>query len=185
MARYRHWENRGDGGDTVFVTTTCLDFCHAFRREEMRTRMARRLLDDHVHYGAVLHAYAVMPHHVHFATTLPAERDVSWLVQRIKTNSAKEMLPLLTAEEMAGFDQQRGLGGRSFWMRSFRGLRVMSDETLHQKIWYTHQNPVRAGYVEAADAYPWSSAAVWQGRRSYDEAMRCVAAECLDRLPTL
>jgi REP element-mobilizing transposase RayT len=101
----------------VFVTATCLDFCHAFRRAEMRTRMARRLVSDHLHYGAELHAYVVMPHHVHFVTRVPAERDISWFVQRVKTNSAKELLPLLTPEELAGFDEQRGLDGRSFWMR--------------------------------------------------------------------
>jgi REP element-mobilizing transposase RayT len=167
------------------VTTTCLDFCHAFARSEMRTRMARSLLDDCVHYGVPLHAYVVMSHHVHFVATLPPDRDVAWVVQRIKSNAAKALLPRLTPAELAGFDQQRGLDGRTFWMRSFRGLPLLTEAMFHQKVWYTHQNPVRAGYVPDAEAYPWSSAAVYYARYEEDESYRCVAAECLDRLPRL
>lgn len=148
--------------------------------------MARRLVSDHLHYGAELHAYVVMPHHVHFVTRVPAERDISWFVQRVKTNSAKELLPLLTPEELAGFDEQRELDGRSFWMRSFRGIQVMSEAMFHQKVWYTHQNPVRAGYSEAAEGYPWSSAAVYAGLPiGLEAAERCLAAECLASLPSV
>ena len=151
----------------------------------MRTRMARSLLSDCLYYGATLHAYVVMPHHVHFVATLPEDRDDSWFVQRIKTNSAKALMPLLLDEERAGFAEQEGLNLRSFWMRSFRGLPLLSEGIFHQKVYYTHQNPVRAGYAETFEAYPWSSAAVYGERLTEREAFRCVAEDCLARPPVL
>jgi REP element-mobilizing transposase RayT len=167
----------------VFVTTTCLDFVHAFRREEMRTRLARRLASDHEFYGAVLHAYVVMPHHTHFVSQLPEGRDVGWFLQRIKANSAKELLPYLTPEESQGFDMQRGLDKRTFWQRSFRSVVVLDEPMFHQKVWYVHQNPVRAGYVAEAEEYAWSSAAIY-GTRLYLDPTG-LAAEVLRTLPPL
>ena len=41
VGSYKHYKNLGQGGDDVFVTTTCLDFALLFQRIEMRTRMAR------------------------------------------------------------------------------------------------------------------------------------------------
>jgi len=43
VARYRHYVNSKEPGVTLFVTTTVLDFVHAFRRDEPRTAMARQI----------------------------------------------------------------------------------------------------------------------------------------------
>lgn len=39
--RQRHWKNRGRRGDSVFITTTCLDFVHAFDRADIKDEMCR------------------------------------------------------------------------------------------------------------------------------------------------
>jgi REP element-mobilizing transposase RayT len=104
VARYRHYRNWAEQGEASFVTTTLLDFNHAFARPEVRERMVRSLVEDSLHYGAILHAFVVMPHHVHFFTGLAGGRTIGWLVQRIKSNGAKAILPMLTERELAGFD---------------------------------------------------------------------------------
>ena len=40
-----------------------------------------------------------------------------------------------------------------------------------QKVNYVHQNPVRAGLVNAAEDYRWSSARIWQRRPLEDEPL--------------
>jgi putative transposase len=40
-----------------------------------------------------------------------------------------------------------------------------------EKLNYIHQNPVRAGLVERASDYRWSSARIWQGRQSENEPL--------------
>ncbi len=158
MARYRHYKNFGVGGDTVFVTTTCLDFAHLLKRDEIKDRVVERLWSDHRHYGAVLHAYVVMSNHIHFVSRLPPERTSSWFLQRLKSNVSKELLPLLTPAETGLVDHQRGLDGRQFWKRSFDSLVLREEKAFWQKIGYIHRNPVRAGLVLEPQDYPWSSA---------------------------
>jgi hypothetical protein len=41
-----------------------------------------------------------------------------------------------------------------------------------EKVNYIHQNPVRAGFVERATDYRWSSARTWQGCPLEDEPLR-------------
>ena len=119
---YQHWKNLGQGGETVFVTTTALDFVHVFARSEAKNRMTHLLLSDHELYGATLYAFVVMQNHIHFLSRLPDNRDVGWFVQRIKANSARAMRPRLSPDQLDSLSQQIGLNARTFWQRSFRSI---------------------------------------------------------------
>ena len=162
MARYRHYKNVATERQRVFVTTTCLDFVHAFREGEIRDLMAASLIDDLRHYDAPLHAFVIMPHHIHFLAEVPSDRTIGWLMNRIKSNSARRIRPRLSSETIAEFEQQVGLNGRSFWQRSFRSFVIDSDVAFWQKVVYIHDNPVRAGMVESALEFRWSSARMFE-----------------------
>ena len=43
MSAYKHYRNDSEAGATQFITTTVLDFVHAFRRDEMRDAMGYHL----------------------------------------------------------------------------------------------------------------------------------------------
>src|SRR5690349_14374309 len=103
-----------------------------------------------------------MVHHVHALIRAPADRDIRWLSQRIKTNSAKHLLPLLTREEQSGFDEQRHLNGHLFWKKGFRSVIVDDPRVFWQKTWYIHLNPVKAGLCSEPEDYRWSSAACFR-----------------------
>ena len=158
MARYRHYHHYGKGGDPVFLTTTCLDFAYLLRRDELRDRIVERIWADCAYYGAVLHAYVVMANHLHLVVRLPEGRTSGWFMQRLKKNSADELLPLLTPEELALVEHQKGLDGRKFWKRSYDSLVLLKEEAFDQKVRYIHLNPVRASLVENPADYRWSSA---------------------------
>ena len=157
MSDYKHWKNHGQPGQSVFVTSTALDFVHAFAPYKLRDLMAASLLDDCRKTSTIVHAFVVMPHHIHFLGFLTT-CDSSNLVQRIKSNSAKRILPLLPQRLQRGFDQQRGLNRRTFWKDGFRGPVVTSAAGFQQRIRYTHFNPVKANLCEAPSEYRWSSA---------------------------
>ena len=89
VARYRHFRNHGAERQWVFVTTTCLDFVHAFREPAIRDLMAASLIEDLKHYGSTLHAFVVMPHHVHFIAVVPEGKTIGWLMNRVKSNAAR------------------------------------------------------------------------------------------------
>ena len=76
----------------------------------------------------------------------------------LKRQSGEAISRLLTEDELAEFDQQRGLNGNTFWQYSFRSIVIESEEMFWEKMHYTHMNPVEAGYVDAPEEYRWSSA---------------------------
>lgn len=49
---------------------------------------------------------------------------------------------------------------------------IYSEAMFMQKVNYIHLNPVRAGLVERAIDYRWSSARIWQRQEAEDEPLR-------------
>jgi hypothetical protein len=59
----------------------------------------------------------------------------------------------------------------SLWGHESNVFSVFSESMLMQKVNYIHLNPVRAGLVERAVDYRWSSARLWQRRQSETEPL--------------
>ena len=92
-----------------------------------------------------LHAWVVMPNHVHVLCEPLSGYSISALVGSWKAYTARRINRLL---------------GRSgaLWMEDYWD-RYIRDAGHYQKvIAYIHDNPIQAGLVEAAEDWPWSSA---------------------------
>lgn len=48
---------------------------------------------------------------------------------------------------------------------------LLTEKMLMERVHYTHQNPVRAGLVERAEDYHWSSVRCWNGNMLEDEPL--------------
>jgi putative transposase len=48
---------------------------------------------------------------------------------------------------------------------------LLTEQMLMERVQYTHRNPVRAGLVERAEDYRWSSVRCWSGRVIDDEPL--------------
>jgi len=170
MARdpYRHYKNYGQSGDAIFVTTTCLDFVHAFARPEIADLMTASLLHDCLELNLPLSGFVVMPHHFHAIIYLQNGIDASSAMNRIKSNSAKRVKRKLTLIELAKFNEQTGLNRRSFWQRSFRSFQIETEEAFLQKLHYIHMNPVKSELCVAPENYRWSSAHFWLAGKTRD-----------------
>ncbi|MBC8066397.1 MAG: transposase [Chlorobia bacterium] len=175
---YKHWRNSQELGATLFITSTCLDFAHLFRRDEMREFLAKHLLQQRLDLGARLHAFVVMTHHFHTISSAPEDRTCSWLVQKIKKSASEQMVELLTTAEKALVSQQLGLNERQFWMRSFRGIPIKDERMMENTSIYIHWNPIRSGFCEQPTAYRWSSAWLFE-RDLYDLDQGLKLSDCL------
>lgn len=144
----------------LFITTTVLDFVHAFRRNEPRDAMVRAIARECRLMGAALYGYVVMPHHVHLVIRPRAKMNGPQFMKVFKRETGKEISKLLIEDEHRELDQQRGLNGNTFWKYSFRSVVIESEAMFWQKMGYIHRNPVEAGYVENPENYRWSSAAL-------------------------
>jgi len=116
-----------------------------------------QMVVDAIHYNSCVlqqynvHAFAVMPNHVHLLVT--ALVPLPKLTKSLKGITAKR------ANGMLGFT------GKSFWQEESCD-RLVRDQREFEKIRsYIEENPVRAGLVKDAAEYRWSSA-VWPTRGS-------------------
>ena len=124
--------------------------------------MVETILRESRRARLVLHAFVVMPHHVHFVARLPAGLSPTEFMRQFKPRAAIAVKPLLTEDELAQFSDQTGLNRNTFWQRSFRGKVIGSSRMFTNCLTYVHWNPVRAGYVELPADYRWSSAKMWE-----------------------
>ncbi len=119
--------------------------------------MSIRILDDCRYYEAELRAFVVMTHHIHLVVRPRDDQTISQFMERLKTNSSKELYPLLFPSELAQLTEQSGLNKRKFWMYRFRANPLYTEDVLVQKVQYTHLNPCRAQFCEIPEDYKWSS----------------------------
>ncbi len=68
---------------------------------------------------------------------------------------------LLLMQYHARFNQDNNL--HQLWQRDNHSIELYSPDFIYQRLVYIHQNPVRAGWVEAAEHYRYSSAIDYVG----------------------
>ncbi len=100
--------------------------------------------NSHVLTHYTLHAFAVMPNHVHLLLT--AEVPLSRITKSLKGITAKRANAML------------GLMGTAFWQEESYDHVVRNEREFESIRRYIEQNPVRAGLVGEALEYRWSSA---------------------------
>jgi putative transposase len=109
-----------------------------------------QLVWDALHYGQthlqhyILHAFVVMPNHVHVLLTPQA--PVPKLLCSLKGITAKRANQLL------------GLTGQPFWQEESYDHLVRDSREMARIRAYIEENPVRAGLAATAKDYRWSSA---------------------------
>jgi REP element-mobilizing transposase RayT len=116
----------------------------------LRQASVADMVAEAIHYNAnalghyLLHAFAVMPNHVHVLLT-PAV-PLPKMMKSLKGITAKRGNLIL------------GLTGKPFWQQESYDHQVRSDREFAQIRRYIENNPVRAGLVQQASDYRWSSA---------------------------
>jgi putative transposase len=123
---------------TYFITTAT----HNRRRLFQSERNAALLLETLDHYSAsyLLHAYVVMPDHVHLLIT-PTDVTLERTMQLIKGGFSHRLASKLPV-----------------WQRGFTDHRIRDNADYNIRRNYLHQNPVEARLCEKPDAYAFSSA---------------------------
>ena len=104
--------------------------------------LSRILQGDTANYA--LHAWVVMPNHVHMLIT-PLS-NVSSLMQRLKGATAREA------------NRQLGRSGTPFWQHESYDRLVRDAREFRRIENYIIQNPVRAGLSASPETFRWSSA---------------------------
>jgi type I restriction enzyme R subunit/putative DNA methylase len=94
------------------------------------------------HY--LLHAYVVMPNHVHLL--IEPLTHPTRLLKSLKGFTARSA------------NQALGLTGAPFWQKESYDHWVRNDQEFARIVAYIENNPVKAGLVKTPEQFPWSSA---------------------------
>lgn len=149
VTRRREWEALLKEGDETLCKRKLeawLDRGHGecwLRHPEIAERVEQvlRAGDGHIYR---LHAWTLMPNHVHLAVEV-WQAPLSHLLQQWKGRSAREANKEL---------KRQG----PFWEREYFDTLIRDEAHLRQAIRYTENNPVKAGFVREPGHWLWSSA---------------------------
>jgi len=148
----------------------------------------RRRLLDHEHpkrivlgalneelrqHEALCVGFVLMPDHVHGAIWLPSTGALSSFMHGWKRKSSfhiRSWYRRAAARYFEGFGE-----GDRFWQRKYHSFEIDEASKLEEKLRYMHENPVRAGLVERATDWRWSSARWYAWGRSVGVPIRAIA----------
>ena len=111
------------------------------------SRIARLVVDALQRFDGEryhLHAWCVMPNHVHVLVTPLGGHRLSAVLHSWKSFTAKEA------------NRQLGRSG-SFWMPEYFDRAIRDERHFRAAVAYIEHNPVQAGLCEAPGNWPWSS----------------------------
>jgi REP element-mobilizing transposase RayT len=98
-------------------------------------------------------AWVIMPNHVHVLFQ-PAN---GWTVAKIVASWKKYTARKICDYRRANSANQE-IGDPRVWHREYWDRYMRDEQHLQRAVEYIHQNPVKAGLVGQAEAWPWSSA---------------------------
>jgi putative transposase len=111
-----------------------------------------------------------MPDHVHAIVWFPVTGQLSRFMHGWKRMSSFHIGQWYRKVSPKYFESF-GEGDR-FWTPKYYSFEIYSPRKLEEKLTYMHLNPVRAGLVDRAIAWKWSSARWYDQRRSVGVPIR-------------
>jgi putative transposase len=151
-------------GHVYYLTTVVYDRLPIFARPSFVIPLLDSLNYYRYKQQFKLLGYVVMPDHVHFLIWPCGEATVPDFMRDYKEFTAKRIVRQAEVEGIQTWVEafrQAGLEtGRSknkVWQDGYWDKNVYTERFLQKKLEYVHRNPLRAGLVEALEAYPYSS----------------------------
>ena len=158
-----------------YLTSVAKDRLPVFRTDAIKTIDCQALNEARKSGCFSLYAYVIMPDHLHVITDSARKspdtlRFINGIVghrviQYLKEQGYQSSLKKLQQEVKARHYQY------SLWDHHPNVRLLMTESMLMERVHYTHQNPVRAGLVNQAEEYRWSSVRCWSGKVLPDEPL--------------
>jgi REP element-mobilizing transposase RayT len=151
-----------------FITVTVVDWIDVFTRQTYKDVIIESLDYCIQNKGMILYGYVIMSNHIHMIIQ-SQEATLSDLIRDFKKFTAKSILEkiqnspesrrdwMLERFKLATESHSRNKNYQ-FWQYGNHPEEVYSNKFMWIKLDYIHLNPVRAGIVEKASHYVYSSA---------------------------
>lgn len=156
----------GDLGFVFFITTTVVNFGKVFscgeQYYEILLASLKHLREEH---KTTLFAFVFMPSHIHLVTGFPVGEHISDFMRDFKKFTSTKVRQQLEEDNQLNWMRtlRRNAKGKKnqvfkLWKDRFDDVVIVSEEAMHAKIYYVHQNPVKAGLAVTPEEWKYSSA---------------------------
>jgi putative transposase len=150
-----------------YITSVANSRLPVFRTDEMKKVACDALSEARRSAGFSLYAYVLMPDHLHLITDSilkPSKvlQYINGIISRRVIDHLKERGHNASLQKLRHVTRKRQYR-YSLWDHHNNLFSITSEDMFMQKVNYIHQNPVRAGLVENAEDYLWSSIRFWRG----------------------
>lgn len=139
------WRRYPDHGYPSLLTTNVEGRRGIFQNTEAIKQLLEVVEEVEREENFELHAYVVMPDHLHLVVSLRFGKSLGRMVQLIKGRFAWR------------YNRSRSRTGK-VWQDRYHERALRDERELYSAIAYVHNNPVVAGLVDEDVLYPWSSA---------------------------
>ena len=154
-----------------FFTTSTTEMYPVFVNPQYYEVITKSLSYCRINKGLGLHAYVIMPNHLHLIVSADQPKAISSIFRDFKRHTSSEISELLQKEnrqaELQIFrkaaNESRNEQEFKIWRRGFHPIGLNSASFFAQKFEYLHNNPVRKGYVRRAVHWVYSSARNYAG----------------------
>jgi putative transposase len=158
-----------------YLTSVTNNRLPVFRTDKLKEITANALNEARKSAQILIFAYIIMPDHYHLitdGTRKPSEvlRYTNGITARRVIDYLKENNFTASLEKLRQETKKREYK-YSLWEHHPNAFLLTSEATFMQKVNYIHQNPVRAGLVEKAEDYYYSSARIWNKKALENEPL--------------
>jgi len=175
---YRYY---GDNRAITFITSTVVDWIPLFISHRYCQIIMESLGYCRRHKGLRIHAYVVMPTHIHLIVSTDPPSTLPDVVRDLKRYTSRALTACLEEDRARALLRllnewsYRGKGNTEYkvWQDGYHPKAIFTQWFLRQKLDYLHDNPVRKGLVRRAEDWVYSSAAAYlKGERGMIEIDR-------------
>ncbi len=163
-----------DQSRPYFLTFQIVGWADIFSRKVYRDIILDSLKYCRESKGLILFAYVIMTNHVH-AIMQSKDRDLSGLVRDFKKFTSKAILNEVNQNKQESrrewlemvFRYHAKFNKRAkemqLWTHQNHAVEISTNDMIDSRVEYIHENPVRAGWVEKAEDYLYSSSRNYAG----------------------
>ena len=157
-----------DNSYPYFLTCTIIEWLPVFVRKPNFEIIIDSLKYCRQEKGLKVFAYVILDNHLHLVAN---GEGLAETIKDFKSYTAQAIIQLAVAEgkdwllnQFKYFKAKHKKESRyQVWQEGFHPQLISSEEMLRQKVEYIHANPVRAGLVERAEDWVYSSAKNYLG----------------------
>ena len=141
------------GSAIAFITTTVFEWKQILTHDEIVKTIINELQYLTNLETISIISYVVMPSHIHVLFGFSKIETLSKTIQTFKSITSRQVKESKIAELKEN--------GYKLWKPRFDDLIIKTEKQLKIKMEYIHNNPVKAGLVQKAEDWKYSSAVDW------------------------